>query len=135
MSREPRWPSTKLLLAIHNASLAHFGGAPGIRDENLLESALARPRNLWCYNTEASIFELAASLGFGLIRNHPFVDGNKRVGLLAMNAFLRLNGQYLNPDQTDEVLMIRAVAAGERDESDLTLWLQTNCTPNESSPS
>lgn len=131
MSCEPRWLNSTLVLAIHNASLAHFGGAAGIRDENLLESALARPRNLWGYNPDASLFELAASLGFGLIRNHPFVDGNKRAGLLAMNAFLRLNGLYLNPDQMDEVMMIRAVAAGEQDESQLSAWLGNNCTLQE----
>ncbi|MDK9721352.1 MAG: type II toxin-antitoxin system death-on-curing family toxin [Rhodospirillales bacterium] len=130
MSAEPRWVDARLVHHIHDASLANFGGASGIRDENLLESALARPRNLWGYNFEADVFELAASLGYGLIRNHPFIDGNKRTGLLVMNAFLRLNGQYLNPDQMDEVLMIRAVAAGERDEAELGVWLKSNCTQN-----
>lgn len=129
MKTEPRWLSTRLVMAIHAESLRRFGGAPGLRDENLLESALARPINLWTYKDEATVFELAACLGYGLIRNHAFIDGNKRIGVLAVNAFLHLNGQRFDPDQADEVLTILGVAAGEIDEVAFARWLGDNCRP------
>ncbi len=126
MTLEPRWLSIELVKTIHAQSLATFGGAPGLRDLSLLESALARPRNLWSYHPDASIFDLAATLGFGLIRNHAFVDGNKRTGLLAVNAFLHLNGFRFDPAQIDEVQTILALAAGEMEEAAFAGWLKDN---------
>jgi death-on-curing protein len=127
--REPRWLSIELIKTIHAQSLATFGGASGLRDTSLLERAVAWPRNLWSYHPDASIFELAASLGYGLIRNHAFVDGNKRTGLLAINAFLHLNGYRFDPAQMDEVKTILALAAGEMEEAELAEWQKANSQP------
>lgn len=96
----------------------------GIRDEAALESALARPRQRWHNDGEASIFELAASYAFGLVTNHPYVDGNKRIGLVALAAFLDLNGAELTASNAEAVSTILALAAGELAEADLVDWIQ-----------
>lgn len=88
MTGEPRWISKKALLLLHEESLAIFGGPPGVRDEGLLDSALARPKNTFAYRPESTVADLAASYGFGLVKNHAFVDGNKRAGFLAIGLFL-----------------------------------------------
>ncbi len=123
---EPKWLAEDLILAIHDEQLAMFGGGTGIRDRGLLESALARPVNRFHYEPEASLFNLAAALGAGIIGNHPFVDGNKRTGLMAIRAFLRLNGWNFEPVQADEVAMILGLAAGEVDEPELAGWIEAN---------
>ena len=92
----PRWVGKEALLVLHEESVARFGGASGLRDEGLLDSALARPRNAYAYDPHRSIAQLAASYAFGLVRNHPFVDGNKRAALLALGVFSR--AQCLSPD-------------------------------------
>ncbi|MDZ7736337.1 MAG: type II toxin-antitoxin system death-on-curing family toxin [Gammaproteobacteria bacterium] len=126
---EPKWLSRQMVLAIHAEAIWHFGGMSGVRDDKLLESALDRPRNLYCYDDSVDLFKLAASLCTGLIKNHPFNDGNKRTGLLAVRAFLFLNGQALEPDEADEVETMVAVADGRLDETDLAEWLKANCNP------
>jgi len=119
---EPKWLSPGMVRAMQAQSMARFGGAGGIRDENLLESAVGRPRNLFAYGNEPSIFDLAASYCHGIIHNHPFVDGNKRAGLLAANAFLYLNGYDFRPQESEAVNIIMAVADGRADEVLLSRW-------------
>jgi death-on-curing protein len=116
--------------AFHGESIARFGGTDGIRDEGLLESALAKPQNQFSYRPEATVFELAAAYGIGIVGNHPFVDGNKRAGLLAAQVFLALNGYRLEPEEAEIVHIIVGLAAGEVDESELANWLQDNSKPN-----
>jgi death-on-curing protein len=121
-----RWLSRRMVEAFHAESLARFGGAPGIRDVGLLESALARPQNAAAYNPDATIFDLAALYCVGTIKNHPFVDGNKRTGLLAGRVFLSLNGCRFSPDEAQTVLMILAAASGEVGEVELARWFEEN---------
>lgn len=130
MTKEPRWISKKALLLLHEESLATFGGAFGLRDEGLLDSALARPRNVHFYNPESTMADLAASYGVGLAKNHAFVDGNKRVAFLSIGVFLAINGLKLAASQLDAIQTILAVAAGELDERGLAAWIQKNSVQN-----
>ncbi len=125
---DPRWLSKKLVQVLHAESLARFGGAPGVRDEGLLESALDRPRNLLSYGDDPSLFDLAAAYAQGLIKNHPSIDGNKRAGLLAARAFLFQNGFRLDPPEAETVHVIEGVAAGEVSVDDLAAWLEAQST-------
>ena len=119
---EPVWLSPELVIAIHDEQLAEFGGASGLRDAGALESALARPLNRYHYdNTELA--SLAAANGFGLSRNHAFVDGNKRTAFLAIVTFLGLNGVDFDVPEPEAVVMMLALAAGEVDEDGLALWI------------
>lgn len=127
--KRPKWLATALVTAIHDEAIYEFGGLSGIRDTGLLESALDRPRNRLAYQPKTTVFELAASLCFGLAKNHPFVDGNKRTALLAARAFLFVNGHLLEPAEEDEVLTIVAVAEGSVSEQELAEWMERNCTP------
>ncbi len=120
---EPKWLTLAMVRALHSQSIAGFGGSPGIRDEGLLESAVDRPRNVYSYGDAPSLYDLAASYCVGVIKNHPFVDGNKRTGLLAANAFLDLNGYRFTPEETDVVNVTLAVADGTADEGALAQWL------------
>jgi death-on-curing protein len=115
-----------LVAAIHDEAIYEFGGLGGIRDEGLLESAVARPRNLFAHEPRSTIFELAATLCVGLAKNHPFLDGNKRTALLATRAFLFLNGYSLEPAEHDEVTTMVAVADGSLDVASLAAWLKRN---------
>lgn len=117
------WIDRAALELLHGESLAEHGGAPGLRDEGLLESALARPLNLVAYG-DPDIAELAASYGVGLAKNHPFVDGNKRAAFLAVGMFLILNGHRLVATQADATLTMLGVAAGEIDEPAFAAWLR-----------
>ncbi len=126
---EPKWLRKDMVLALHAMSIAEFGGSAGIRDDGLLESALDRPKNLFAYGDNPSIFELAAAYCAGIIMNHPFLDGNKRAGDLAIRAFLRRNGHLYEPNEADEVVMIMALAAGNIDEEALTDWIAENTKP------
>jgi len=117
-----------MVMAIHDEHLARFGGGTGLRDQGLLESAMARPVNAFHYKPESSLFDLAAAYCFGIIKNHPFVDGNKRTGDLAAHAFLHLNGWRYDPDQHDEVRTILGVAAGHMEEAALARWIEDNST-------
>jgi death-on-curing protein len=126
MTAEPRWVSKKALLLLHEESLAEFGGARGLENEGLVDSALARPRNTYSYRPESTVAELAASCAYGLARNHAFVDGNKRVAFLSIGIFLAINGYKLVADQLDAIQTMVAVAAGEIDERGLAAWIAKN---------
>lgn len=123
MNESWRWIDRRALELLHGESLAEHGGASGLRDEGLLESALARPPNLAAYG-EPELHELAASYGVGLAKNHPFVDGNKRAAFLAVGLFLALNGWRLTATQADATLTMLAVAAGQMDETAFARWLR-----------
>ena len=125
MSKEPVWLDHRLVLAIHGRVLAEHGGRAGIRDEGLLSSALARPQNLRRYR-KASLYELAAAYAAGICRNHPFVDGNKRVALMAVYVFLARNGIVLCADEADTAAAITGLAAGTLTESQFSAWLKKN---------
>jgi death-on-curing protein len=122
---EPVWLPVELVLAIHESQLRRFGGPPGVRDRGALESALGRARNKWAYE-DANLTTLAAAYGFGIARNHPFVDGNKRAALLAIVTFLGLNGIDLIADEAEAAVIIRDLAAGLVDESGLARWIGDN---------
>ena len=126
--REPRWLSRLVVDAIHNDQLREHGGLTGIRDENVLESALARPQQRWHYAEETDLATLAAAYGFGLVTNHPYRDGNKRVGFLAIATFLGVNGY--NPKATDAevVTQILALANGRVSEEELANWIRKQST-------
>ena len=118
-----RWVDKRALLLLHDESLAEHGGATGIRDEGLLDSALARPINLDAYG-KPDFADLAAAYAIGLAKNHGFVDGNKRAAFLATGLFLYLNGYRLQVSQGDATLTMYAVAAGEMDEATFADWLR-----------
>jgi death-on-curing protein len=122
---EPQWLDTDIVLDIHAEQLAIFGGGDGMRDLGLLESALARPLNKFAYG-ETDIAALAAAYAFGIARNHPFVDGNKRAAFGAMIVFLGLNGIDLDVPSEDATAIILEVAAGEIEEDGLARWLRDN---------
>ena len=117
--------SKRALLLLHDESLAQHGGASGIRDDGLLESALARPENLLAYGSP-DIVELAANYAYGLAKNHPFVDGNKRAAFLATGLFLALNGQRLVVAQAEAAVMVLDLAAGEITEAAFADWLRAH---------
>jgi len=118
-----RWLDPRALALLHDESLAIHGGASGIRDEGLLEPALNRPINLAAYG-DPDVFDCAAAYAFGLAKNHPFVDGNKRVAFLAAGVFLRLNGWRLQVTQIDAIRTVLALAAGELPENGFAAWLR-----------
>jgi death-on-curing protein len=128
MTPAPQWISRKALLLLHEESLAQFGGARGLRDEGLLESALARPQNAFAYKPGVTIAELAASYAFGLAKNHPFVDGNKRAAFLSIGLFLGINGYRLQADQVDAIQTMLALASGALKEEVLAAWIARNAT-------
>ena len=119
------WLTSDLVQAIHAQQLKLFGGPPGLRDEGALESALGRPMNRAAYG-EPDLAELAAAYAFGIAKNHPFIDGNKRAALLALVTFLGLNDIDFLVDEAEAVVMIRGLAAGEIDEAGLTRWIRDN---------
>lgn len=122
---EPVWLSVELVIAIHDRQLKEFGGPPGIRDQGMLESALDRPRNKFAYGEE-DLAALAAAYAYGIARNHPFVDGNKRASLLAMVVFLDLNGIDFDVPEAEIAAIILALAAGEVGEDGLARWIRDN---------
>jgi death-on-curing protein len=122
------WVEEHVVLAVHEEQLAEHGGAQGIRDEGLLQSALARPRHL-ASNGRPDVFELSAAYGFGIARNHPFVDGNKRTAFVAVELFLVLNGAELHATDADCVLTVLSLAAGDLDEAAFAAWLRQNGRP------
>jgi len=121
---EPRWLSRIVVDAIQNDQLREHGGLTGIRDENMLESALARPQQKWHYAEKTDIATLAAAYGFGLVKNHPYRDGNKRIGFLAMVTFLGMNGHDLRATDAEVVTEIVALADGRVSEDELTDWIR-----------
>ena len=128
MSEEPIWLTYDQVLAIHGRQFRRFGGAPGLRDEGMLRSALERPFNKWQYE-QADLAVLAAAYAFGLAKNHAFVDGNKRIAFMTMVVFLRKNGVRFAPDQGQSTKIILALAAGEVSEESLTRWIRDNWPP------
>src|ERR1700743_3173336 len=118
---EPIWLTRQMVVAIHDEQLAIHGGASGLRDEGMLESALDRPKNKWSYE-QAELAELAAAYGFAIARNHPFVDGNKRTSLLALYTFLGLNGIDFDVPEAEAAALILALAAGEGGGEGPTRW-------------
>ncbi len=126
--REPRWLDIDLVLDFHAEQLALFGGPDGIRDRGLLESALARPINKFSYG-ETDLSVLAAAYGFGIAKNHPFVDGNKRTALASIIVFLGLNRIDLDAMQAEAAAIVLAVAAGEAAEDVLARWIAAHRKP------
>lgn len=131
MISEPKWLTVGMVVAIQEESIVMFGGLAGIRDVGLLESAVARPKHLYVYQEDSSIFDLATSLCVAIIRNHPFLDGNKRAGLLSARAFLFLNDYVFEPLEVDEVEIILAVADGTVDEVELCKWFESYSSKEE----
>lgn len=123
-----KWVNRQVLLLLHDESLAEHGGAPGLRNEGLLDSALARPLNLALYESP-DIASLAASYGVGLAKNHPFVDGNKRAAFLAVGMFLAINGFRLTTTQVEATLTVLDVAAGMIDEAAFAQWIREHVAP------
>ncbi len=123
--REPRWLTLEEVTVAQEKQVKRFGGPGGIRDQGALESALSRPVNRYRYG-ETDLAALAAAYAFGLARNHAFVDGNKRIALVAMIAFLRRNEVQFNPAQSHATAIIISLAAGEVSEASLTRWIREN---------
>jgi death-on-curing protein len=126
---EPRWITERGLLLLHDESLAEHGGLAGVRDKGLLESALARPQNLFAYEGVKDVAQLAAAYAFGIAKNHPFVDGNKRAAFAAAGLFLAKNGLDLSAEQPDAYGMMMALAAGEISEEEFADWLRASTKP------
>lgn len=122
---EPLWISEAIVRVIHQDQIEQHGGSLGIRDENLLAASLARPRHWFTY-TEASLFELAAAYGYGLTKNHPFIDGNKRTAFAVMGAFLLVNGYLLEVSDREVVEMMERLATDEENQESLAQWLEKN---------
>ena len=129
MTTEPVWINRDAIEAIHHAQLAAHGGRWGVRDENMLESALARPRQRWAYEDGADLADLAAAYGFGLAKNHPFIDGNKRTAFMALFSFLLANGLHLRAPEPEAVAVMLGVAAGELGEAELAVWCRQRSVP------
>jgi death-on-curing protein len=121
----PLWITYEQAIAIHSRQLRRFGGAPGLRDESMLRSALERPINKW-RDEQSGMAELAAAYAFGLAKNHAFVDGNKRIAFMVMMVFLLKNGVAFEPDPAHATAMILSLAAGEISEESLTRWIRDN---------
>lgn len=121
--KEPQWLLRQTVLATQERLLAEFGGLSGVRDAGLLDSALARPQQLSAYG-RPSLFDLAAAYAYGLVRNHPFLDGNKRITFTAAVVFLELNGRRFTASEAEAALKTLALAARELDEADYAAWLQ-----------
>ena len=131
MEREPRWVSALVAEAVHFDLLRTHGGMPGVRDQAALESALARGRQRLAYEPGSDLASLAAAIGYGLARNHPFNDGNKRVAFVVMVVFLGLNGLDLKVPETEVVTVVPDVAAGELSEDGLAEWLRAHTEPRD----
>lgn len=126
--KEPAWIDAADCLAFHDEMLARFGGLAGIRDKGLLDSALNRPLHLFAYG-KPDLFELAAAYAAGIIKNHPFLDGNKRAGFMAAALFLEVNDLEFAAPEEEVVLQTLALAAGDICEKDYAAWLKASCKP------
>ena len=129
MVREPTWLTRPILEALHTDQIREHGGGAGIRDEGLLESALARPQQRWHYGAEPDLADLAASYAFGIARNHPFVDGNKRAALVAAYTFLAINEVELEAPEPETVHVIVGTADGTVSEEELSAWIRSHLIP------
>jgi len=123
-STEPRWLSRVVVDAIHTEQIREHGGLSGVRDETALESALARPRQKWHYAQQVDLALLAAAYGYGLVTNHPYRDGNKRIGFVAIVTFLGINGRDLDATDAEVVSEILTLAAGRVSEEELAEWIR-----------
>ncbi len=123
---EPNWLLKESVVAVHHILVKEHGGLADVRDMGLLESALARPLNRFAYDQQATVFDLAAEYAFGLARNHPFVDGNKRIALTSVAMFLGDNGYSFAPERMDALKTTLRLAAGEVDEPELARWIEAN---------
>ena len=119
---EPRWVTRTIAEALHHDQLKTYGGRYGVRDDNMLESALARPRQRWAYEPEADLHDLAAAYAFGIAKNDPFVDGNKRTAFAVMTLFLALNKNPLHVPEPEAIHVMLSVASGELGEPALAAW-------------
>jgi len=124
--KKPVWIERQALQLLHGAALARFGGLPGIRDEGMLESALTRPKNNFHYDAASDLAVLAAAYAFGLARDHPFTDGNKRAAFLACGLFLELNGRTLTASPLDAYAAVVALADGTLGEAEFAQWVRTH---------
>lgn len=128
MPEEPEWLMERTVRLFHQRQLAEHGGITGLRDENMLMSALAKPQQLWCYGSPPpDLCQLAAAYAYGLAKNHPFLDGNKRTAAIACETFLILNGREFTVGEEEKYPIYLALAAGEISESEFCEWLR-NCT-------
>ena len=123
--KEPYWLTREECLALHEMMLSQYGGSEGLRDENMLESALAKPRQLFAYG-KPTMSDLAASYVFGVVKNHPFIDGNKRTGFMLGAGFLERNGYEFHASEAEAVVRTLALAAGELSEAEFAAWLKAN---------
>jgi len=123
---EPVWLESRVVLTMHEEQIREHGGSHGVRDSGLMESALARPQQLFHYGDAADVFALAAAYGFGIAKNHPFVDGNKRTAFQAMYVFLGLNDFEITASEEDTVITILRLAEGNLSEKQLAAWLRQN---------
>jgi death-on-curing protein len=121
---EPAWVALEAVLLLHEESIAEHGGLAGVRDLGLLESALARPQNLFAYEGVSDIARLAAAYAAGIARNHPFADGNKRAAFLALGLFVAINGWRLVADKVEATIVMLDLAAGELEEEALAEWIR-----------
>ena len=126
---EPVWVSEKLVLVVHDMLLSEHGGLSGVRDAGLLKTALAKPQQLFSYQPESSLFELATAYSFGLAKYHPFVDGNKRIAFTIAAVFLELNGFTINAPEAEVVVFYEGLAAGNITEEALSKWLGDSSEP------
>ena len=124
LRREPAWLGRVVVDAVHHDQLREHGGLAGVRDENALESALARPRQKWSHDDRADVPALAAACAFGLVRNHPYRDGNKRIGFLAMVTFLEMNGYDFAATDTEVVAEMLSLAEGKVSEEQFADWIR-----------
>jgi death on curing protein len=124
--KQPQWISRDVVLAMHEELLARYGGLSGVRDEGLFDSALNRPLHLFSYGTP-DLYDLAASYAVGIVKNHPFLDGNKRSGFLTAYTFLEANGEEFTAPEEEVVLRTLALAAGEIRGKDYAVWLKASC--------
>ncbi|TDU71046.1 death-on-curing protein [Prosthecobacter fusiformis] len=125
---EPEWIEKETVLGLHEQSLYEHGGSSGIRDEGMLDSALGKPQNVFAYG-HPNIFDLAASYAYGLVKNHLFIDGNKRTGFVITILMLELNGHGFTADEADAAVRTLALAAGDMTEEAYAAWLEANSTP------
>ena len=125
--KTPIWIDATDVHAFHQGMLAMFGGLAGVRDEGLLDSALNRPQHLFAYE-KTELFDLAAAYALGIIKNHPFLDGNKRAGFMTAALFLEVNGLRFGAPEEEVVLQTLALAAGEIDQAAYASWLKASCT-------
>ncbi len=129
-----QWLEKRALMSLHEEQIAEHGGLRGFRDEGLLESALVRPQQILHYREDASLAELAAAYGFGIARNHPLADGNKRAAYLAIDTFCRLNGWAIKTSQVEVVQAMLALAASDMTEEQLTAWIQERLVAYQPAP-